>query len=109
MFRLGTTFSQGYGVYMGSDEVESLAEDHGAGIITEPVKAGKTSEMGQDRRFEERYSNDCFLIRKRPLRAAPMNGRLWPKAAVALKPSRMSELGQQRTLATYRCHVCFEG
>ncbi len=39
----------------------------------------------------------------------PVNDRFWPKAAVALKPSRMSELGQQRTLATYCCHVRFRG
>ncbi len=75
MFRLGTTFSQGYGVYTGSDEVESLAEDHGAGIITESVKAGKTSEMGQDRRFEQRCPNGRFLIRKQSLREGPVNGR----------------------------------
>jgi hypothetical protein len=41
-----------------------------------------------------------FLIRKRTLGMAPVNDRFWPKAAVALKPSRMSELGQQRTLQT---------
>jgi hypothetical protein len=38
--------------------------------------------MGQNRRFEERYPNGRFLIRKRPLQVAPMNGRFWPKAAV---------------------------
>ncbi len=64
---------------------------------------------GQNRPFAERRPNGRFLIRKRPLREAPANGRFWPKAAVALKPSRMSELGQLRTLATYRCHVCFQG
>ncbi len=54
-------------------------------------------------------SNDRFPFRKLPLREAPVKGYFWPKAAVALKPSRMSELGQLRTLATYRCHVCFQG
>ncbi len=34
-----------------------------------------------------------FLIRKQTLRGAAANDCFWPKAAVALKPSRMSELG----------------
>ncbi len=57
--------------------------------------------LGQHRRFEERCPNDRFLIRKRPLRVAPMNGRFWPMAAVALKSSRMSvlSLGCVETLA----------
>ncbi len=33
------------------------------------------SAGGQNRRFEERRPNGCFLIRKRTLRVAPMNGR----------------------------------
>jgi hypothetical protein len=35
--------------------------------------------MGQNRRFEERCPNGRYLIRKRPLRMAPMNGRFWPR------------------------------
>ena len=31
---------------------------------------------------------------------APMNGRSWPKAAVALKPSRMTARGHLRTIGT---------
>jgi hypothetical protein len=38
--------------------------------------------VGQYRRFRERCANDRFLIRKRPLRVAPTNGRLWPISAV---------------------------
>ncbi len=37
--------------------------------------AARMTDMGQNRRFEERYPNGRFLIRKRPLRVAPMNGR----------------------------------
>ena len=55
--------------------------------------------LDQHRRFQERRPNGRFLIRKRPLRVAPRNDRYWPKAAVALKPSRMSELGQHATFA----------
>ncbi len=61
----------------------------------------RTRPRSVDNSFKESHSveycrlNDCFLICKRPLRAVPMNGRFWPKAAVALKPSRMSELGQR--------------
>ncbi len=42
------------------------------------------------------WPNDCFLIRKRPFAKDATNGCFWPKAAVALKPSRMSELGHKR-------------
>jgi len=35
--------------------------------------------QGQNLRFEESYSNGRFLICKRTLREAPVNGRLWPK------------------------------
>ena len=38
--------------------------------------------MGQNLPSEERCPNDCFLIRKRPLREAPVNGRSWPKVAL---------------------------
>ena len=38
-------------------------------------------------------SNNHFPIRKRSLREAATNGLFWPNLAVALKPSRMSELG----------------
>ncbi len=51
----------------------------------------------QNRPNEEHRPNDRFVIRKRPLAKDDMNGRSWPKAAVALKPSRMSELGQHET------------
>ena len=63
----------------------------------------------QLRKYDAVWPNDRYQIRKPPLREAPAKGRFWPKAAVALKPSRMSELGQLRTLAAYRCHVCFQG
>ncbi len=61
------------------------------------------------RKYYACWPNDCFLIRKRPLRMAPMNGRFWPKAAVALKPSRMSELGQERTFGDTIRKVCCWG
>jgi hypothetical protein len=46
--------------------------------------SGGLTELGQLRPFAERRPNGHFLIRKRPLRMAPVNGRFWPKAAVAL-------------------------
>ncbi len=51
----------------------------------------------QLRKYDAVWPNDRYQIRKRPLRMALTNGRFWPKAAVALKPSRMSELGQSET------------
>ncbi len=65
--------------------------------------------MGQNRRFEKRCPNGRFLIRKRTLVKDTMNGRSWPISAVPIQSSPMSELGQLRTLATYRCHVCCWG
>ncbi len=47
----------------------------------------------QSRRAAAIGSDVRFLIGKRTLGMAPVNDRFWPKAAVALKPSRMSELG----------------
>ncbi len=35
---------------------------------------------GQNRPFEERYSNGRFPICKRTLREAPVKDRFWPKA-----------------------------
>jgi len=54
-------------------------------------------------------SNDRFLIHKRTFGEAAANDRFWPKAAVALKPSRMSELGQQRTSSAIAIYVRFWG
>ncbi len=39
----------------------------------------------------------------------PVNDCFWPKAAVALKPSRMSELGQERTSSATPIYVRFWG
>ena len=57
------------------------------------------------RRFEESYPNGRFLIGKWTLGMVPVNDHFWPKAAVALKPSRMSELGQQRTSGAMPIYV----
>ncbi len=38
--------------------------------------------LGSNRPFAERRPNGRFLIRKQPLRVAPMNGRFWPIPAV---------------------------
>ncbi len=46
-----------------------------------------------------------FLICKRTLGMAPVNDRFWPIPAGALKPSRMSELGQVETFAGGATHV----
>ncbi len=69
----------------------------------------KTLLLGQNRRFEGRCPNDRYLICKRTLAKDTMNDRSWPKAAVALKPSRMSELGQQRTSSAIAIYVRFRG
>ncbi len=69
----------------------------------------QASAMGQNRRFEKRCPNGRFLIRKRTLVKDTMNGRSWPISAVPIQSTPMSELGQLRTLATYRCDVCFQG
>ncbi len=70
----------------------------------------------QNRPFKERCLNDrilrlhsIFLIGKRTLRDAPAKGRYWPKAAVALKSSRMSAMGQQRTSSALPLYVRFWG
>ena len=55
--------------------------------------------MSQNRRFEERYPNGRFLIRKQPLRMVPINGRFWPNPAVGARVSRMTQMGQTRTIA----------
>jgi hypothetical protein len=67
------------------------------------------SLLGQKPPIEECCPNDRFVIRKRPLAKDDMNGRSWPKAAVALKPSRMSELGQERTFGDTTREVCSWG
>ena len=51
------------------------------------------SVVGRNQPSEKHRPNDRSLIRKQPFRMAPMNGRLWPKAAVALKPSQMTARG----------------
>ncbi len=48
---------------------------------------------GQNRPFAERRPNGRFLIRKRPLRVAPMNGRFWPIPAVRQSERLRSGLG----------------
>ena len=46
------------------------------------VQGARMSGLGQILRFEERCPNGCFLVHKRPLREAPVNGRSWPKVAL---------------------------
>jgi hypothetical protein len=50
--------------------------------------------------FGAKCSQGCYTIRK--LDRASSN-------RFADRPPGTSGLGQQRTLATYRCHVCFQG
>ncbi len=52
------------------------------------------SERGHLRKCDACRPKDRFLTPKRTLGEVPVNDRFWPNAAVALKPSRMSELGQ---------------
>ena len=37
---------------------------------------------GQVRKYDACWPNDCFLIRKRPLRMVPINGRFWPNPVI---------------------------
>ncbi len=65
--------------------------------------------MGQNLPNEEHRPKDRFVIRKRTFGEAAANDCFWPIPAVGVRASRMTAMGQLRTLATYRCHVCFQG
>ncbi len=74
---------------------------HSGASTSAPIMMAKNSAKvtgsGHNRPNKEHRPNDRYLICKRTLAKDTMNGRFWPKAAVALKPSRMSELGHKRT------------
>jgi len=65
--------------------------------------------VGQLRPFAERRPNGHFLIRKRPLRMAPTNGRFWPKAAVGARAGRMTARGHKATTRDPIENACFRG
>ena len=52
-----------------------------------PCTGAGDVRSGQNLPSEGRCSNDCFLIRKRPLRLAPTNDRFWPIPAVHIQLS----------------------
>ena len=72
-----------------ADEIEGKAD------IAARISAVR-GRAGQLQKYEACWPNDCFLIRKRPLRQAPVNGRLWPNPAIGARTGRVTARGQQR-------------